>query len=169
MQRKNRSLTGSKPCGGLQRENQESALSIYKNCLALAAITPHGLGCRSYGVAPFGKGRYKLSGRVEVDEFFIGGKKSGKRGRGAEGKTIVLVAVERDTVQDPETLNHYWQMGRVRLKVALDCTAFHLRPSFTTTSKKAVRLSHRQTEQLPTCFEPGVSSCCYRACTPEKS
>jgi hypothetical protein len=53
MQRKNRSLTGSRPCGGLQRENQESALSIYKNCLALAAITPHGLGCKSYGVAPF--------------------------------------------------------------------------------------------------------------------
>ena len=39
--------------------------------------------------------REKLSGRVEVDEFFIGGQKSGKRGRGAEGKTIVAVAVER--------------------------------------------------------------------------
>ena len=39
--------------------------------------------------------REKLSGRVEVDEFFIGGRRSGKRGRGAEGKTIVAVAVER--------------------------------------------------------------------------
>ena len=39
--------------------------------------------------------REKLSGRVEVDELFIGGKRSGKRGRGAEGKTIVAVAVER--------------------------------------------------------------------------
>jgi len=39
--------------------------------------------------------RSKLSGRVEVDEFFIGSKKSGKRGRGAECKTIVAVAVER--------------------------------------------------------------------------
>jgi hypothetical protein len=39
--------------------------------------------------------REKLTGRVEVDEFFIGGKRSGKRGRGAEGKTIVAVAVER--------------------------------------------------------------------------
>jgi len=56
--------------------------------------------------------REKLSGRVEVDEFFIGGKKSGKRGRGAEGKTTVLVAVERYKVQDPETLNWYWQIGR---------------------------------------------------------
>ena len=39
--------------------------------------------------------REKLSGRVEVDEIFIGGKRSGKRGRGAENKTIVAVAVER--------------------------------------------------------------------------
>ena len=39
--------------------------------------------------------REKLSGRVEVDEFFIGGQRSGKRGRGADGKTIVAVAVER--------------------------------------------------------------------------
>jgi len=39
--------------------------------------------------------REKLSGRVEVDEFFVGGQSSGKRGRGAENKTIVAVAVER--------------------------------------------------------------------------
>ena len=37
--------------------------------------------------------REKLSGRVEVDEFYIGGQHSGKRGRGTEGKTIVAVAV----------------------------------------------------------------------------
>jgi hypothetical protein len=39
--------------------------------------------------------REKLSGRVKVDEFSIGAQRSGKRGRGAEGKTIVAVAVER--------------------------------------------------------------------------
>ena len=39
--------------------------------------------------------REKLSGRIEVDEIFVGGQKSGKRGRGAQGKTIVAVAVER--------------------------------------------------------------------------
>jgi hypothetical protein len=70
--------------------------------------------------------REKLSGRVEVDEFFIGGKKPGKRGRGAGGKTIALVAVERNTIQDPETLGTYWQIGRVRLQVALDCSAYSL-------------------------------------------
>lgn len=39
-------------------------------------------------------GREKLSGVVEVDETLVGGKKPGKRGRGAEGKTLVMIAVE---------------------------------------------------------------------------
>jgi len=38
--------------------------------------------------------RSKLQGIVEVDEVFVGGKKSGKRGRAAEGKGLVAVAVE---------------------------------------------------------------------------
>lgn len=39
-------------------------------------------------------GRDKLSGRVEVDETLVGGKKAGKRGRGAEGKSLVVIAIE---------------------------------------------------------------------------
>ena len=39
-------------------------------------------------------GRDKLSGLVEVNESLIGGVSSGKRGRGAEGKTLVLIGVE---------------------------------------------------------------------------
>jgi len=39
-------------------------------------------------------GRDLLTGDVEVDETFIGGIRPGKRGRGAEGKTLVAVAVE---------------------------------------------------------------------------
>jgi len=38
---------------------------------------------------------YRLSGLIEVDDAHIGGKRGGKRGRGAAGKTPVLVAVER--------------------------------------------------------------------------
>jgi len=38
----------------------------------------------------------KLAGEVEVDETNIGGRKHGKRGRGAEGKTAVVGAVERN-------------------------------------------------------------------------
>jgi transposase-like protein len=52
-------------------------------------------------------GREKLSGIVEVDETLVGGKKSGKRGRGAEGKTLVIIAVELIEKR----------MGRVRLAI----------------------------------------------------
>jgi transposase-like protein len=50
-------------------------------------------------------GRDRLSGLVEMDETFIGGERIGKRGRGAEGKTLVLIAVE--------ALDH--GIGRIRL------------------------------------------------------
>ena len=38
--------------------------------------------------------RSKLKGIVEVDETLLGGKKPGKRGRGAEGKSLIAIAVE---------------------------------------------------------------------------
>jgi transposase-like protein len=37
-----------------------------------------------------------LSGDVEADEAYVGGKREGKRGRGASGKTVVFGMVERD-------------------------------------------------------------------------
>lgn len=49
--------------------------------------------------------RDKLSGLVEVNEAFVGGENTGKRDRGADGKTLVLIAAE-DT-QDG--------IGRIRL------------------------------------------------------
>ena len=52
-------------------------------------------------------GRERLSGRVEVDETYIGGQKEGARGRGAEGKTLVLVAVEGAAKK---------KLGRVRFR-----------------------------------------------------
>jgi transposase-like protein len=39
-------------------------------------------------------GRGRLTGVVEVDETFFGGVRPGKRGRGAAGKALVVVAVE---------------------------------------------------------------------------
>ncbi len=39
-------------------------------------------------------GRERLCGTVEVDETYVGGSKPGKRGRGAQGKALVLIAVE---------------------------------------------------------------------------
>jgi len=52
-------------------------------------------------------GRERLMGRVEVDEAYVGGQKEGTRGRGAEGKTLVLVAVEGDAKK---------RLGRVRFR-----------------------------------------------------
>lgn len=57
-------------------------------------------------------GRDRLSGIVEVDETLVGGVKPGKRGRGAEGKELVLIAVEK--VEKG--------IGRIRLKHIPDAT-----------------------------------------------
>lgn len=47
----------------------------------------------------FCQNREKLSGRVEVDEFYIGGKRSGKQRRGAEDKIMISIAVERNDIE----------------------------------------------------------------------
>jgi hypothetical protein len=39
---------------------------------------------------------YQLEGIIELDDGFIGGKRPGKRGRGADGKTAILVACEHN-------------------------------------------------------------------------
>ncbi len=44
----------------------------------------------------FVDGNPPLNGDVEVDETYIGGHRSGKRGRGAEGKTILFGMLDRD-------------------------------------------------------------------------
>lgn len=41
-------------------------------------------------------GRDRLAGSIEIDEIYIGGVKEGKRGRGAEGKALVVVAAQED-------------------------------------------------------------------------
>lgn len=56
--------------------------------------------------------RVKLNGKVEVDETLLGGKSEGKRGRGAEGKILVAIAVE---VLAKGT-------GRVRLSIIPDAS-----------------------------------------------
>ena len=58
-------------------------------------------------------GRDRLSGIVEVDEIWVGGAHKGKRGRGAEGKELVLVAVEKTKEG----------LGRVRFKQIPDASA----------------------------------------------
>ncbi len=65
-------------------------------------------------------GRDRLSGRVEVDETFVGGsEKGGKRGRGAERKEIVVIAIE---VHEPKGF------GRVRMRRVPDASGASLIP-----------------------------------------
>lgn len=64
-------------------------------------------------------GRDRLSGIVEVDETLIGGKKPGKRGRGAEGETLVLIAVE----------DNGKRFGRIRLHRVVEASSKSLLPA----------------------------------------
>lgn len=61
-------------------------------------------------------GRSLLSGEIEVDETFIGGVKPGVRGRGAAGKSLVLIAAEIRGAS----------IGRIRLQVIPNATAVTL-------------------------------------------
>ena len=61
-------------------------------------------------------GRDRLPGTVEVDETFIGGPRPGKRGRGAEGKVLVLVAAQEDGKR----------IGRIRLRQITDASGHTL-------------------------------------------
>lgn len=58
-------------------------------------------------------GRDRLQGVVEVDETFIGGQRTGKRGRGAAGKALVLIAAQ----EAPEGI------GRIRLARVANASA----------------------------------------------
>jgi len=64
-------------------------------------------------------GRDRISGVVVVDETLIGGSKPGKRGRGAAGKALVLIAVE-------DKGRHF---GRIRLRRVADASSASLIPA----------------------------------------
>ena len=64
-------------------------------------------------------GRDRLAGTVEVDETFIGAPQPGKRGRGAAGKTLVLIAAQAEGRR----------IGRIRLARIADASAASLEPA----------------------------------------
>src|SRR5271166_125709 len=66
-------------------------------------------------------GRERLQGMVEVDEIFIGGPKPGKRGRGAQGKVLVVVAAQQAAKG----------IGRIRLARVPDASAKSLEAAIT--------------------------------------
>ena len=57
--------------------------------------------------------RFQFTEELEVDETFVGGVKTGKRGRGGAGKSLVLIAAEVRGVR----------IGRIRLLVFPNSTA----------------------------------------------
>ncbi len=63
--------------------------------------------------------RDRLDGLVEVDEIFIGGERPGKRGRGAAGKALVVVAA-----QEAEK-----GIGRIRMRRVADGAGESLEPA----------------------------------------
>lgn len=63
--------------------------------------------------------RDRLNGVVEVNETLIGGEHTGKRGRGAEGKSLILIAAE-------ETKNG---IGRIRLSTIKDASSGVITPA----------------------------------------
>lgn len=60
--------------------------------------------------------REKLSGKIEIDETLIGGPAEGKRGRGADNKTLVLIAVE---ILPKGT-------GRIRVETSPDASGYSI-------------------------------------------
>jgi len=70
-----------------------SALTMQK-LLGLGSYQTAWTMLHRYRTAMVRPGREVLTGRVEVDETFIGGEKPGVRGRGALGKILVVIAVE---------------------------------------------------------------------------
>jgi transposase-like protein len=93
---------------------------------ASALGVQHVLGLRSYKTAwtwlhklrraMVRPGRDRLTGRVEVDETFLGGREAGPRGRGSLEKAQIAVAAEEDGAG----------IGRIRMRRIADASAASL-------------------------------------------
>ena len=99
------------------QKNGISALGLQR-VLGLGSYQTAWMMLHRFRTAMVRPGRELLAGDVEVDETFIGGVKSGKRGRGSAGKVLVAIAVERLVSGG---------FGRARMTVISDATAPTLR------------------------------------------
>jgi transposase-like protein len=93
------------------QKNGASALGL-KRILGLGSYKTAWTWLHKLRRAMVTPGRNKLSGVIEMDESYIGGDKSGKRGRGAAGKALIVISVE---INDS-------QIGRIRLKRVPDAS-----------------------------------------------
>ena len=102
----------------LGQKNGASALGIQK-IMGLGSYKTAWAWLHKLRRAMITPGRDNLSGTVEVDETYIGGETSGKRGRGSEGKSLVVIAVE---IKDSK-------IGRIRLHCIPDASSESLNPA----------------------------------------
>lgn len=104
------------PCVGTPFEKSSTALTLWFHAMYLMTATRNGVSAkeleRQLGVtyktawrighelrklmAGKNDSNPPMSGHVEVDETYVGGKAKGVRGRGAKNKTIVAGVLERD-------------------------------------------------------------------------
>lgn len=103
----------------VNQKNGVSALGLQK-ALGLGGYKTAWAWLHKLRLAMVRPGRDRLQGLVEVDETLVGGKRSGKRGRGAEGKTLVLVAVEE---------RKKGGIGRIRLCIVPNASGDSLIPA----------------------------------------
>lgn len=96
----------------LGQKNGASALGL-KRILALGSYRTAWAWLHKLRRAMVTPGRDHLSGTIEVDETYIGGEKPGKRGRGAEGKALVVISAEIKGRR----------IGRIRLQRVPDASA----------------------------------------------
>lgn len=75
------------------QKNGASALGL-KRMLGLGSYETAWTWLHKLRRAMVRPGQDRLTGTVQVDETFIGGAKPGKRGRGAEGKALVLIIAQ---------------------------------------------------------------------------
>jgi transposase-like protein len=90
-----------------------SALNLQKN-LGLGSYRTSWLMLHKIRNAMIFEDRSLLHGDVEVDEAFLGGAHSGKRGRGSEGKELIVIAAEYSGKK---------RVGRIRINRVQDASA----------------------------------------------
>lgn len=98
-----------------------SALNLQKN-LGLGSYRSSWLMLHKIRNAMIFEDRSLLQGAVEVDEAFLGGVQSGKRGRGAEGKELIAIAAECSGKK---------KLGRIRIQRIADASSESLEPFIT--------------------------------------
>jgi transposase-like protein len=95
------------------QKNGVSALSLQR-FLGLGSYETSWLLLHKIRSAMVFSDRNFLTGNVEVDEAFLGGVRTGKRGRGADGKQLIVIAAEFSGRQ---------KIGRIRIQRSPDASA----------------------------------------------